>query len=102
MREPKGPLKDYRQSAAKESLTQSREPIGGMTDPEKSKATTEVSQEVKPVAMVRPREATPSKVDMRAYIGKQLQAVYDEILRQPVPDRFKDLLKELDVKREND
>jgi hypothetical protein len=67
-----------------------------MTDPEKTKAMTEVSHEVKPAAIVRPREPTPSKVDMRAYIGKQLQAVYDEILRQPVPDRFKDLLKELD------
>ncbi len=29
-------------------------------------------------------------------IGSRLRAYYDEVAREPVPDRFKDLLKRLD------
>jgi hypothetical protein len=29
-------------------------------------------------------------------IGDQLRAMYDELMQQPVPDRFKDLLDQLD------
>jgi Anti-sigma factor NepR len=66
-----------------------------MTDPEKMKAMTNVSQEVKPPVIEAIDNLPTSNVDMKAYIGKQLQAVYDEILQQPVPDRFKELLKKL-------
>jgi Anti-sigma factor NepR len=66
-----------------------------MTDPEKMKAMTNVSQEVKPAVIEAIDNLPTGNVDMKAYIGKQLQAVYDEILQQPVPDRFKDLLKKL-------
>ncbi|MCP8937252.1 hypothetical protein NK718_01885 [Alsobacter sp. SYSU M60028] len=31
-------------------------------------------------------------------IGQQLRAVYDSVLNQPVPDRFLELLNELDKK----
>jgi len=31
-------------------------------------------------------------------IGDQLRAMYDELMQQPVPDRFKDLLDQLDKK----
>ena len=31
-------------------------------------------------------------------IGDQLRAMYDELMQQPVPDRFKDLLAQLDGK----
>jgi hypothetical protein len=31
-------------------------------------------------------------------IGDQLRAMYDELMQQPVPDRFKDLLDQLDRK----
>jgi hypothetical protein len=65
-------------------------------DPEKMKAMTNVSEQVKPAAVDGNEELIHSNVDMKMYIGKQLQAVYDEILQQPVPDRFKDLLKRLD------
>jgi hypothetical protein len=66
-----------------------------MTDPEKMKAMTNVSQEVNPPVIEAIENLPTSNVDMKAYIGKQLQAVYDEILQQPVPDRFKELLKKL-------
>nr|WP_281349075.1 NepR family anti-sigma factor [Microvirga thermotolerans] len=29
-------------------------------------------------------------------IGDQLRAMYDELMQQPVPDRFKELLEKLD------
>ncbi|MET0742200.1 MAG: NepR family anti-sigma factor [Microvirga sp.] len=29
-------------------------------------------------------------------IGDQLRAMYDDLMQQPVPDRFKDLLEQLD------
>jgi hypothetical protein len=31
-------------------------------------------------------------------IGDQLRAMYDELVQQPVPDRFKNLLEQLDKK----
>jgi hypothetical protein len=34
--------------------------------------------------------------DAQARLGEQLRAVYDELLQQPVPSRFVDLLKTLD------
>ena len=35
-------------------------------------------------------------------IGDQLRAMYDELVQQPVPDRFKSLLEQLEKKdREN-
>lgn len=34
--------------------------------------------------------------EAQARIGKQLRAMYDDLLRQPVPDRFTELLKKLD------
>lgn len=38
--------------------------------------------------------------DVQAHIGRQLRAGYVDILNQPVPDRFLELLSELD-KRES-
>lgn len=34
---------------------------------------------------------------VQARIGDNLRAMYDELLQQPVPDRFKDLLGQLDT-----
>ena len=36
--------------------------------------------------------------NIQARIGDNLRAMYDELLRQPVPDRFKELIGELDHK----
>lgn len=30
------------------------------------------------------------------HIGRQLRAIYDDLLNQPVPDRFKELMEKLD------
>ena len=35
-------------------------------------------------------------VDVQAYIGRQLRAVYDDVAKQPIPDRFLALMKQLE------
>ena len=40
---------------------------------------------------------TTSKPDVSDQIGRQLRSVYNDVLAQPVPDRFLDLLKDLDT-----
>ncbi len=39
---------------------------------------------------------TSGKTEVSDQIGRQLRSVYNDILAQPVPDRFLDLLKDLD------
>jgi len=34
--------------------------------------------------------------DIQGHLGRKLKASYDEIIRQPVPDRFRQLLEELE------
>ncbi len=34
--------------------------------------------------------------EIQAYIGRQLRAVFDDVARQPVPERFLDLMKQLE------
>jgi len=34
--------------------------------------------------------------DVQVKIGEKLKAIYDDVVRQPVPDRFKDLLAKLE------
>lgn len=34
--------------------------------------------------------------DVQAYIGRQLRAVYEDVVRQPIPDRFLALMKQLE------
>ena len=40
--------------------------------------------------------ARPGVTDVQAYIGRQLRAVYDDVVRQPIPDRFLALMKQLE------
>jgi hypothetical protein len=44
--------------------------------------------------------ATDARLDTvsQKRIGDQLRAMYDDLVQQPVPDRFKDLLAELEGK----
>ena len=35
--------------------------------------------------------------EIRARIGRELRAMYDDVVSQGVPDRFSDLLKNIDV-----
>ena len=44
----------------------------------------------------RKGEALQLDQDVQSHIGRQLRAGYVDILNQPVPDRFLDLLAELD------
>ncbi len=50
-----------------------------------------------------PKSAMPTEAvrvlkggDLQAYIGRQLRAVYDDVARKPVPDRFLELMKKLE------
>jgi hypothetical protein len=53
-----------------------------------------------------PGEREPSGTDkgtkpallpqLQDHIGRQLRAVYDDVLQQPVPDRFRELMEKLD------
>ncbi len=36
--------------------------------------------------------------ESQAQIGRMLKAMYDEVAQEPVPDRFRDLLKQLEGK----
>lgn len=38
----------------------------------------------------------PSGNDVQSHIGRQLRAIYDGVVAQPVPDRFLELLNELE------
>jgi hypothetical protein len=46
------------------------------------------------LALPRARKATPS--DLADQIGLRLRIVYDDVLTQPVPDRFFELLRQLE------
>ncbi len=40
--------------------------------------------------------------DLQAHIGRQLRAVYDEVVNEAVPERFLKLLEELERKKGTD
>jgi hypothetical protein len=44
------------------------------------------------------RRAPGLQPQVQDHIGRQLRAVYDDLLNQPVPDRFKELMDKLDKK----
>lgn len=52
-------------------------------------------------AVPEPETASEPGLDrqIQARIGDNLRAMYDELLQQPVPDRFKDLLGQLETRR---
>ncbi|MTW18059.1 hypothetical protein GJ689_17815 [Rhodoplanes serenus] len=53
------------------------------------------------LVQVRPSPARPGPAlnrEIQTKIGQQLRAVYDDIVDQGVPDRFADLLRNLDTK----
>ena len=43
--------------------------------------------------------AIPLPTDVQAFIGRQLRAVYNDVVNEPVPDRFVKLLEELERKQ---
>lgn len=44
----------------------------------------------------------PGVTDVQAYIGRQLRAVYDDVVKQPIPDRFLALMKQLEEGKAGD
>lgn len=40
--------------------------------------------------------------DVQSKIGQQLRAMYDNVLSEGVPDRFNDMLRQLDERKETD
>ena len=46
-------------------------------------------------SVAQAKKRTPN---VKAHIGRQLRALYDEVASQPVPDRFMELLDRLDMK----
>ena len=52
------------------------------------------------------RSAAPGKqgglnAEIQSRIGHQLRAMYDDVVRQGVPDRFADLIRKLDASEAN-
>lgn len=62
------------------------------------------------LARVIPEESLSDKLDIepkldstsQKRIGDQLRAMYDELMQQPVPDRFRELLDQLDKREQLD
>jgi hypothetical protein len=63
-----------------------------------------MTQKSKRLAALAPQSAADTSTSkpgldraIQARIGDNLRAMYDELLQQPVPDRFRDLLGKLEV-----
>jgi hypothetical protein len=54
------------------------------------------SQPNSPGAPGSPRRPTGLNTEIQARIGHQLRAMYDDVVRQGVPDRFAELIRKLD------
>ena len=79
----------------------SKNRLSTLADQDAASETPPGDAEPGPVA-VDPVKRNPG-VDVQAYIGRQLRAVYDDVAKQPVPERFLDLMKQLEgVKPRNE
>ena len=71
-------------------------------DPEKEGLNSNMNQrQTATIAPVTP-DPLPDVIleaELQAHIGRQLRAVYDEVVNEAVPDRFRQLLEELDRKQ---
>ena len=48
-----------------------------------------------------PGQASDAVFPMHEHIGDQLKAMFDEVVTQPVPDRLRKLLEDLERKQSN-
>ena len=58
--------------------------------------------DMKPTGEAMPNPSTPDAIvaaDLQVQIGRQLRAVYDEVVEEGVPERFLRLLEELERKK---
>jgi len=44
-------------------------------------------------------KAQAQQSEIQVQIGRQLRTVYDDVLNQPIPDRFMELLQKLDTSK---
>jgi Anti-sigma factor NepR len=50
-----------------------------------------------------PKSGTPGKAaQVSEHIGKELRAMFDDVVAEPVPDRFRELLDQLEKKQAKD
>ncbi len=54
-----------------------------------------------PYARLKSRPSTRRAPSIAPEIGKTMRAMYEDLLKQPIPDRFVELLEQLDRAREN-
>lgn len=74
-------------------------PVNPAADPVVNEAS-QMGQSEDPATTMAPPEKEGRTVspDMQILIGRQLRAVYDDIATQPVPNRFVELLMQLESK----
>ena len=53
-----------------------------------------------PYAKLKSRSSTRRNPVIEPEIGKKMRAMYDDLLRQPIPERFVELLEQLDRTRD--
>jgi hypothetical protein len=62
--------------------------VGGAADARDKSMRTEASEEISSRAQIEPRIQTE--------IGKHLRAIYDDVINEPVPSKFMELLEQLE------
>ncbi|MBN9080819.1 MAG: hypothetical protein J0I16_04930 [Rhizobiales bacterium] len=71
-----------------------------MSEPDKTDQRDKVDNKLmenQPEAGRSPRRRTsPANREAHAQIGRQLKSIYNDVLNQPIPDRFLDLLQKLE------
>ncbi len=68
---------------------------------QKGKRSTAVARDIHAEQALRASEPGLDRA-IQARIGDNLRAMYDELLQQPVPDRFKDLLGQFEKQRDEE
>jgi hypothetical protein len=84
-------------AAASVRLVETEAGEGGVRPISDAKGRSRVTDKQKPaVRLVKPAPKAPPP-EVADHVSRRLKAVYDDVLNQPIPDRFLDLLKVLDA-----
>jgi hypothetical protein len=85
--------------AALENRMAEQETAKEWQDPDMSPRQTAETIPIRAAPVPGPEGAVALEADLQAHIGRQLRAVYEEVVNEAVPDRFLKLLEELDRKK---
>jgi hypothetical protein len=78
---------------AERSIKSGGIPVRGADAPSETRE----SAEIKPISAARAKKLPPKpKPEIVEQIGQRLRSIYNDVVAQPVPDRFHDLLRELE------